>query len=56
MWGIEEGCGVPNVNADGEFLIDVCAERGMFLVYIYFEHKLIHRHTRRDGEGMGKRH
>ena len=37
--------GVPGVNENGECLVDLCSERGLFLSNTYFEHKLIHRYT-----------
>lgn len=37
--------GIPGKNENGECLVDVCAERGMFLVNTFFQHKNIHRYT-----------
>ncbi len=36
--------GVDGVNGNGQYLIDICAEWGLFLANI-FEHKMIHRYT-----------
>ncbi len=47
------GGGIEAVNENGEHLVDVCAERGLFLVNPFFQHKLIHMCTwrrREDGE------
>ena len=45
--------GVDGVNENGEYLVDTCAERGLFLTNTFFEHKMIHRYTwkRRDERG-----
>ncbi len=40
--------GIPGKNENGEWLMDVCAERGMFLANT-FHHKNIHRYTWRRG-------
>ena len=50
--GIVGKWGVPGMNENGEYLVDVCAERGLFLANTFFEHKMIHRYTwrRRDAE------
>ncbi len=33
------------------YVVDVCAERGLFLANAFFQHRLIHRYTwRRRGE------
>ncbi len=47
--------GVEGVNENGEHLVDVCAERGLFLANT-FQHKMIHRYTwsRRDERGDQK--
>ncbi len=42
--------GVEGVNENGEHLVDVCAERGLFLVNTFFKHKMIHRYTWRRRE------
>ncbi|KAK4327054.1 hypothetical protein Pmani_002500 [Petrolisthes manimaculis] len=45
--------GVNGINENGECLVDLCAEAGLFLANTCFEHKLIHRYTwkRRDERG-----
>ena len=43
--------GVPGVNENGECLVDLCSERGLFLSNTFFEHKLIHRYTWRRLDG-----
>ena len=50
--GIVGKWGVPGMNENGEYLVDMCAERGLFLANTFFEHKMIHRYTwrRRDAE------
>ncbi len=42
---------VEGVNENGEDLVDVCAERGLFLVNTYFQHKMIHWYTWRREDG-----
>ena len=42
-WGIE------GVNENGQYLVDVCAERGLFIANAFFQHRLIHRHSWRRG-------
>ncbi len=49
-----EGGGVEGVNENGEHLVDVCAERGLFLANTFFQHKMIHRYTWRRGEDGGE--
>ena len=44
--------GVDGVNENGEMLVDMCAERCLFLANTFFEHKHIHRFT---WEGRGGR-
>ena len=40
---------MDGVNENGEYLVDTCAERGLFLANYFFQHKMIHRYTwRRD--------
>jgi len=43
--------GVPGVNENGECLVDLCSERGLFLSNTFFEHKMIHRYTWRRVNG-----
>ncbi len=42
------------VNENGEHLVDVCAERGLFLANTFFKHKMIHRYTCRRREDGGE--
>ncbi len=35
--------GADGINENGEHLVVVCAERGLFLTNTFFQHKLIHR-------------
>ncbi len=37
--------GVEGVNENGQYLVDICAERGLFLSSTFFQHKMIHRYT-----------
>lgn len=41
--GTFKGWGLPWVNSSSEFLVDLCAERGMFLANNYFEYNLTKR-------------
>ncbi len=34
--------GVEGVNENGLHLVDICAERGLFLANTFFQHKMIH--------------
>ena len=36
--------GVPGSNENGDHLIDICAEQGLFLANTYFQHKMVHRY------------
>ncbi len=36
---------VEGVNENGQYLVDICAERGLFLLNTFFRHKMIHRYT-----------
>ncbi len=47
---------VDGVNENGEQLMDVCADRGLFLANTFSQHRLIHRYTwrRRDERGKQK--
>lgn len=50
-WDVLEG-----VNENGEHLVDVCAERRLFLANILYQHSLIRRHTWEEGRrGMNRR-
>ena len=45
--------GVPGWNENGEWLVDICAERGSFLANTFYPHKMIHRCTwRADHKGL----
>ncbi len=46
--------GVEGVNENGENLVDICAERGLFLANTFFQHKMIHRYTWRRREDGGE--
>ncbi len=37
--------GVAGVNKNGQYLVDICAKRGLFLSNTFFQHKMIHRYT-----------
>ncbi len=37
--------GVEEVNKNKQNLVDICAERGLFLSNTFFQHKVIHRYT-----------
>ncbi len=37
--------GVKGVNENRQHLVDICAERGLFLSNTSFQHKMIHRYT-----------
>lgn len=49
--GIVGKWGVEGRNMNGDFLLEVCAEREMFLANTFFEHRHIHRYTWHRGEG-----
>ncbi len=42
------------MNENGEDLVDVCAERGLFLANTFFQHKMIHRYKWRRREDRGE--
>ena len=46
--------GVEGVNENGDHLVDVCAERGLFLANTFFQHKMIHRYMWRRREDGGE--
>lgn len=56
--GEETGCmvgkgRVDGTNENGEYLVGVCAEGGLFLANTFFQHKTIHRHIGNRGmEGV----
>ncbi len=33
------------MNDSGQYLVDICAERGLFLANTFFQHKMIHMYT-----------
>ncbi len=37
--------GVDSVNENGQYLVDICAARGLFLANTSLQHKMIHRYT-----------
>ncbi len=42
---------VEGVNENGQHLVNICAERGLFFLNTFFQHKMIHRYTwARGGE------
>ena len=43
--------GVDEVNENGEYLVDTCAERGLFLAN---QHKIINRYIWRRRDEMGE--
>ncbi len=43
--GVVGKFGVDGVNENGQYLVDICAERGLFLANTFFQHKMIHRYT-----------
>ncbi len=51
-WQVVGKWGVDGVNENGEHLVDIWAERGLFLANTFFQHKMIHRYMwrrRKDG-------
>ena len=45
--------GVEGVNENGDHLVELCAERNVFLANTFFQHKDIHKYTWKRGEGGG---
>ncbi len=45
---------VEGVNENGEHLVDVCTERGLFLANTFFQHKVIHWYTWRRWDDRGE--
>lgn len=39
-WGVVGKCGVNGVNENGEFPVDKCAERDLFLSSVFFHHRV----------------
>ncbi len=46
--------GVEGVNENGQYLVDICAERGLFFSNTFFQHKMIHRYTWARGDERRK--
>ncbi len=42
--GVVGKYGVDGVNGNGHYLVDICTERGLFLMNTFFQHKMIHRY------------
>ncbi len=51
--GVVGKWGVERVNENGEHLVDICAERGLFLANTFFQREMIHRYTWRRREDGG---
>ncbi len=43
--GVVGKYGVEKVHEKGQYLVDICAERGFFLSNTSFQHKMIHWYT-----------
>ncbi len=43
--GVVGKYGVDRVNENGQHLVDICAERGLFFSNTFFQHKMTHRYT-----------
>ncbi len=43
--GVAGKFGVDGVNENGQYLVDICAVKGLFLTNTFFQHKMIHRYT-----------
>ncbi len=41
---------VEGVNENGQYLVDICGERRLFLSKTFFQHKMIHRYTWARGD------
>ncbi len=48
--GVVGGYGVEGENKNGQHLVDICAERGLFISNTFFQHKIIHRYTWARGD------
>ncbi len=46
--------GVDGVNENGEQLVNICADKGLFLANTFFQHRLIHRYTWRKRDERGE--
>ncbi len=47
--------GVEGVYENSEHLVDVCAERGLFLANTFFQHKMIHWYRQRREDGRDEK-
>ncbi len=45
IWGVVGKYGVEGVNKNGQYLVNICAERGQFLSNTFSQHKMIHSYT-----------
>ncbi len=54
MAGVVEKWEVEGVNENGEHLVDVCSERGLFLANT-FQHKMIHQKSLIDYTAVDER-
>ena len=43
--GVVGKYGVEGMNENGQYLVDICAERGLLLANTFLQHKMIHRYT-----------
>ncbi len=43
--GVVGKYGVDGMNGNGQYVVGICAERGLFLSNTFFQHKMIHRYT-----------
>ncbi len=43
--GVVGKWGLDGINEIGKHVVDVCAERGLFLANPFFQHRLVHRYT-----------
>ncbi len=43
--GVVGKFGVDSMNDNGQNLVNICDERGMFPANTFFQHKMIHRYT-----------
>ncbi len=48
--GVVGRYGVEEVNKNGQQLVDICAEKGLFLTNTFFQHKMTHRYTWARGD------
>ncbi len=52
--GVVGRYGVEGVNENGQHLVDICDERGLFLLNTFFQHEMIHKYkwTRGDDSSL----